>query len=171
MMNLLNIIPLHFPAPTVRMSRMYNNSRYCISHLYDGKTGEYICDAIEDTVRDENHNGILDNGEEKVFGETAIPCGRYYVTFRRTSLGIGRKAEDGVIPYVHDVPHFTHIRIHDGETEKNSEGCIILGFNKEPGKVVTSESVCLDFYRRMRYRPFWLEITDDFAAESESCDK
>lgn len=28
--------------------------------------------------------------------------------------------------------------------------------------MLNSESVCLDFYRRMRYRPFWLEITDDF---------
>ena len=160
--NIINIIPIRFPAPTINMRRKYDNGQYCIAHLYDGKTGEYICDAIEDTVRDENHNGIFDNGEKKIYGETAIPCGRYYVTFRRTGLTIGAKALKGLIPYVHDVPNFTNIRIHNGETEKDSEGCIILGQNKVKGKVLNSEYVCLDFYRRMRYRPFWLEITDDF---------
>lgn len=160
--NIVNTIPIRFPAPTIKMLRKYDNGRYCISHLYSRETGEYICDAIEDTVRDENHNGVFDNGEKKIYGETAIPCGRYYVTFRRTGCSIGTKAQKGLIPYVHDVPHFTNIRIHNGETEKDSEGCIILGQNKEKGKMLNSESVCLDFYRRVRYRPFWLEITDDF---------
>lgn len=162
MISILNYIPFRFLAPVVRMSRVYNNSHYCIAHLFDGKNGEYICDAIEDTVRDSNHNGVFDGGEQKVHAETAIPCGRYYVTFRKTGLAIGEKAKHGIIPYLHNVPHFTHIRIHNGLTEKNSEGCIILGQNKEKGKVLNSESVCLDFYQRMKYRPFWLEITDDF---------
>ena len=162
-MILLNHLPFHIPAPTVRMLRKYNNERYCISHLYDGKTGSYICDAIEDTVRDVNHNGRFDNGERKVYGETAIPCGRYYVTFCKTSLAIGAKAKSGCIPLIHDVPHFSYIRIHNGVDEKNSEGCIILGYNKEKGKVLDSESVCLQFYERMKYRPFWIEIIDDMA--------
>lgn len=145
------------------MSRQFNNEHYCISHIYDKQTGEYICDAIEDTVRDLNHNGRFDNGEVKVYGKTAIPCSRYYVTFRKTSLRIGLKAKNGCIPYVHNVPHFTHIRIHNGETEEDSKGCIILGLNKEKGKVQNSEEVCLAFYKRMRYKPFGLEISDDFA--------
>ncbi len=167
MRNLLNYIPIHFPAPTVRMRRMYNNERYCISHLFWGKKNEYLCDAIEDTVRDHNHNGKIDNDEEKIYGETAIPCGRYYVTFCRTSLAIGKKARYGCIPYVHKVHSFEHIRIHQGVDEKNSEGCIILGYNKEVGKMVNSEECCLMFYEKMRYRPFWLEITDDFATGEE----
>lgn len=163
MISILNILPFRFNGPVVRMIRKYNNDRYCISHLYDGESGEYICDAIEDTVRDANHNGIFDGEEKKINGETAIPCGRYYVSFRKTGLAIGLKAQNGRIPYIHDVPHFTHIRIHNGETEKNSEGCIILGSNKEKGKVLESETVCLNFYNRMKYRPFWLEISDEFA--------
>ena len=162
MINILNLLPFKLPAPTVNMIRKYNNDVYCISHLFDGKTGEYICDAIEDTVRDINHNGRLDNGEEKVYGETAIPCGRYYVTFRKTGLAIGSKAKYGCIPLLHDVPHFNLIRIHNGIDQKNSEGCIILGYNKIKGKVIESESVCLDFYQRMKYKPFWLEIKDSF---------
>lgn len=163
MLNLLNRIPLRLPAPTVWMRRIRNNERYCISRLYDGKTGEWICDAIEDTVRDDDHNGRIDHGEAKVYGETAIPCGRYYVTFAKTRLDIGKKARYGSIPLLHKVNSFTSIRIHPGETEKNSEGCILLGYNKEVGRMSDSDAVCLSFYERMRYRPFWLVITDDFA--------
>lgn len=162
MLNLLNRIPIGLPAPTVRMRRVANNERYCISHLYDGKTDAYICDAIEDTVRDDDHNGRIDHGEEKVYGETAIPCGKYYVTFNKTRLSIGQKARHGCIPLLHKVDSFSSIRIHPGETEKNSEGCILLGYNREPGRLSDSEAVCLSFYERMKYRPFWLVITDDF---------
>ena len=163
MLNLLNYIPMRLPAPTVRMHRISNNERYCISRLYDGKSGQWICDAIEDTVRDTDHNGYIDHGEEKMYGETAIPCGRYYVTFAKTSLDIGKKARYGCIPLLHKVDSFTHIRIHPGETEKNSEGCILLGYNEEAGRLADSETVCLSFYERMNYSPFWLVITDDFA--------
>ena len=162
MHNILNYIPFQLPAPTVRMRRLYHNNRYCISHLYYGKDETYICDAIEDTVRDHNHNGRIDDGEQKIYGETAIPCGRYYVTFRRTRLAIGQKARNGCIPLLHKVHSFTGIRIHPGEDETNSEGCIILGYNRIPGKVVDSEMCCLSFYEKMKYRPFWLEIIDDF---------
>lgn len=163
MYNLLNLLPFHVPSPTVKMRRKYHKDTYCISHLYIGKEERYFCDAIEDIVRDENHNGKIDNEEVKVYGETAIPCGRYYVTFNKTSLEIGKKARYGVIPYVHKVDSFLHIRIHNGEDEKNSEGCIILGYNKEPGKLVDSVDCCLAFFKEMKYRPFWIEITDDYA--------
>ena len=165
MLNPLNKIPLRLPAPTVKMQRIHNNERYCISRLYDGKTGQWICDALEDTVRDTNHNGRIDQDEKKIYGETAIPCGRYYVTFAKTRLDIGRKARYGCIPLLHNVNSFNHIRIHPGKTEKNSEGCILLGHIKEPGLLSDSETVCLSFYERMKYRPFWLVITDDFSGK------
>lgn len=161
MRNILNILPFRFPGPTVTMRRKYNKETYCISHLYYGKEDEYMCDAIEDCIRDTNHNGEFDGAETKVYGETAIPCGRYYVTFCKTRLTIGKKAKHGCIRYVHRVPSFTSIRIHPGETEKNSEGCIILGYNKAPGSVADSEEACLKFYNKLHYRPFWLVIIDD----------
>ena len=168
MLNLLNLLPFKLPAPTVKIRRKYHKDTYCISHLYIGKDEKYFCDAIEDVVRDSDHNGKIDNEEIKVYAETAIPCGRYYVTFNRTSLDIGQKAKHGCIPYLHNVHSFTHIRIHPGETEKNSSGCIILGYNKKPGMVIGSEECCLSFYEKMKYRPFWLEITDDYANDNDS---
>jgi len=165
MYNIINLIPFRLPAPTIKMRRKYNKENYCISHIYIGKEESYFCDAIEDVVRDLNHNGRIDGVEIKIYGETAIPCGRYYVTFNKTSLGIGHKSRYGVIPYVHNVPSFSHIRIHPGVNEKNSKGCIILGYNTQQGMVVNSEKCCLDFYEKMKYRPFWLEITDEFIDE------
>lgn len=165
MNNLLNLLPFRVPGPTVRMLRKYHKDTYCISHLYIGKEEKYFCDAIEDVVRDDNHNGKIDAGEEKVYGETAIPCGRYYVTFRKTSLKIGNLANHGRIPFIHNVNSFSHIRIHNGVDEKNSEGCIILGYNKKTGMVVDSMDCCLAFFKKMKYRPFWLEITDNYSNE------
>lgn len=165
MLPLANILPFKCSRVVVKLRRYFDNGRYCISRLYIGKDEKYYCDAIEDTVRDLNHNGLFDNGEEKIYGETAIPCGRYYVTFRKTGLPIGRNAKYGCIPYIHDVPNFTHIRIHNGESEKNSEGCIILGRRNGQGKVTDSETVCLQFFAKLRYKPFWLEIYDEFRAD------
>lgn len=42
------------------------------------------------------------------------------------------------LPYLHDVPHFSGILIHSGNSEKDSVGCIIVGINKVKGKVLDS---------------------------------
>lgn len=74
--------------------------------------GEHECWTLEDVVRP--------NGE-KVFGETAIPYGRYrvVVTF---SNRFQRE-----LPLLLDVPGFTGIRIHPGNTTANTDGCLLVG--------------------------------------------
>ena len=58
------------------LKRVYLGPSYTVGHLYvDGKR---ICETIEDKVRDYNKDGdLLDAGETKIFGETAIPYGKY----------------------------------------------------------------------------------------------
>ena len=41
--------------------------------------GVYYCDTLEDPNRDLNKNGVFDNGEQKVYGNTCIPYGTYKV--------------------------------------------------------------------------------------------
>lgn len=95
--------------------------------------GERVCDTIEDKNRDLNRDGDLnDKGEGKVYGETAIPFGRYEVV-----LNISPKFKRR-LPRLLNVKHFEGILIHRGNTVKDTHGCIIVGENKVKGKVINS---------------------------------
>ena len=59
------------------VQRIAQKQTYTIGRLY--VDGERYCDTLEDKVRDINRNGVFDNGEKKVYGETAIPFGKYEI--------------------------------------------------------------------------------------------
>lgn len=112
------------------LKRIALRESYTIGRLYvDGK---YFCDVIEDKVRDTNKNGVFDGAEKKVYGETAIPYGTYPVT---VSYSPKFKRE---LPLLEGVPYFEGIRIHRGNSAKDSAGCLIVGENKVVGKVINS---------------------------------
>lgn len=107
--------------------------------------GQPVCDTIEDRDRDANRNGRLDGNEVKVYGETAIPNGRYRVTLDHSpkfSPRYGGKR----IPFVHDVPGFSGVRIHTGNTAADSLGCIIVGMRVGAGVVADSKAT---FFNRV----------------------
>ena len=91
-----------------------------------------FCETLEDVNRDINRNGKFDNGEAKVYGDTCIPYGKYKVT---VTYSPKFKRE---LPEILGVNSFSGIRIHRGNTEQDSAGCIILGENKVKGKVINS---------------------------------
>ncbi len=142
----------------VEIRRIVFNGKYTEGKLYIGN--EYFCDTLEDPCRDDNHNGWFDGGETKVAGDTCIPCGTYKVTFEATTLGLARRAKGGLIPLLHDVPSFTSVRIHQGNTTKDTRGCILLGRRDAMGHVADSTDTCLAFFGRMDYSPFELTIRD-----------
>ena len=111
------------------LKRIALRPTYTIGKLYiDGK---YFCDTCEDCVRDTNKNGWFDE-EKKVYGETAIPYGTYKVI-----LSMSNRFKR-VLPLLLDVPEFSGIRIHSGNTADDSLGCILVGENKQVGKVLNS---------------------------------
>ena len=103
------------------VNRIFKASTYTIGEL--SVDGNYICDTLEDRVRPTG---------EKVYGETAIPYGTYTVT-----LSYSNRFKR-ILPEILNVPHFLGIRIHKGNTEQDSAGCIIVGENKVKGKVINS---------------------------------
>lgn len=115
----------------IKLARRYLKETYTIGALFID--GLWVCDTIEDRVRDLNRDGDLeDNGEQKVSRLTAIPYGTYQV-----ELSMSPKFTR-LLPLVKGVPHFTGIRIHRGNTADDSSGCILPGENKQPGRVINS---------------------------------
>jgi hypothetical protein len=96
---------------------------------------ELLFNTLEDKVRDYNKDGdLLDEGEEKVYAETAIPYGRYKVVVR-FSPGMKR-----FLPLLIGVKHFEGILIHRGAHIGNSQGCILVGYNSEVGRLTGGET-------------------------------
>ena len=125
------------------LKRIALRSEYTIGKLY--VDGEYVCDAIEDTVRDLDKDGKFANGEVKIPGKTAIPYGRYEITMKVKSPKYSNfskyswaKKYDGYLPRLLNVPHFDGVLIHVGNSALDSEACVLVGENKVVGKVINS---------------------------------
>jgi len=84
--------------------------------------------SLEDVVRD-----------VKIKGETAIPYGTYEVI---TNYSMRFKK---VMPLLLNVPGFDGIRIHSGNTKADTEGCILLGYDKLPDRIGNSRAAFEDF--------------------------
>ncbi len=87
--------------------------------------GRKVCDTLEPHCIDWSK-------DKKVKGKTAIPEGRY-----RVKMSMSRKFGKHM-PYLMDVPNFNGVMIHQGNTPKNTQGCIIVGYNTIRGLVLKS---------------------------------
>jgi len=86
----------------------------------DGKFFAYTC---EDVVR---------APAVKVPGQTAIPAGKYSVSLTRSARF------KKVLPLLANVPNFSVVRIHSGNTSVDTEGCVLVGLGKENGSITKS---------------------------------
>lgn len=122
----------------IKLKRIALKKDYTIGKLYIDDV--YFCDTLEDSVRDLNKNGKFDNGEKKIYSQTAIPYGTYEVKW--TYSPRFKK----YTPQLMNVPSFEGIRIHAGSYSKDTEGCILLGENKKVGMVLNSRVTINKFY-------------------------
>lgn len=81
------------------------------------------CYTLEDVVR-----------EAKIKGETAIPAGRYRITLEDSP----RFGPDTLT--VHGVPNFIGVRIHAGNTHKDTEGCPLVGQGRQITTITNSRA-------------------------------
>ena len=90
-----------------------------------------FCDTLEPPRRNLLNGGKWDK-RLKVKGMTAIPEGRYLMRFTY-SPKFGKR-----LFQLMDVPLFDGIRIHSGNSVKDTQGCILVGENRVKGMVVNS---------------------------------
>ena len=104
--------------------------RQVMDEYLPGTADDYFCDTLEPTWRD------YANGAYKVKGRSAIPEGRYAVV-----ISFSPKFKQW-LPILLGGPEFNRkwqgIRIHAGNTAADTEGCILVGKNREVGKVLDS---------------------------------
>lgn len=113
------------------LNRIAKKAKYTIGKLYIND--KYFCDTLEDTDRGLTQSMTEQQiGSKKVYGETAIPTGTY-----RIIISYSNKFKKQM-PLLLNVPGFAGIRIHSGNTEKDSLGCVLVGKNKAVGKVLES---------------------------------
>lgn len=123
------------------LERRWQKDAYTVGRLY--VNGELFCNTMEDRDRGLTNDMSLEEIKtRKVYGETAIPRGRYRISMRRKSPKYSQKNQykkcDGYLPYLRDVPGFSGVLIHIGNWPQDSCGCILVGENKVKGGVVNS---------------------------------
>jgi hypothetical protein len=97
--------------------------------------GVFECYTLEDVVRQ----------GPKVFGKTAIPTGTYKVIVNMSNRF------KRLLPLLIGVSEFEGVRIHPGNTDADTEGCILLGRVKGDNAIYNS---------KLAFNPFFDKIKD-----------
>jgi len=114
------------------LKRFEFGDTYTIGRLYVNNV--YQCFTLEDAVRD-----------TKIAGTTAIGEGTFKVVITRSN----RFGKD--MPLLLNVPNYEGVRIHSGNTSKDTEGCIILGETWDKGDFVGGSRVAYNkFFTKLK---------------------
>lgn len=113
------------------MTRTTRTNRSTISDLtVDGK---FECFVLEDKDRGLQQGMPLSELTAlKIKTKTAIPSGRYEIV-----ISFSDRFQK-MLPLLLDVPAFAGIRIHPGNTDADTEGCLLPGKTKSPDMVGSS---------------------------------
>ena len=104
--------------------------------------GVFECHTLEDVVREVAGNPV---SAWKIAGATAIPAGTYQVVID-FSPHFGR-----IMPHLLSVPGFDGIRIHSGNTDADTEGCILLGqYETSPDFIGSSRAAFDAFFPKLQ---------------------
>jgi hypothetical protein len=136
----------------LELKRIARKPTYTIGRLYvDGK---YLCDTLEDKDRGLRQDMVLAEIKRiKVMHQTAIPAGTYKVIVNMSP------AKQRLLPRLLDVPGFEGILMHRGNTDADSSGCVLVGENKQVGKVLNStkyELALVDLLKNEKNITIWI---------------
>jgi hypothetical protein len=88
--------------------------------------GGFFCYTLEDKDRK------LEDGGEKVYGETAIPRGTY-----KLAITYSNRFKQQM-PLLMDVSQFEGVRIHPGNTKEDTHGCLLVGTTYSNKRITNS---------------------------------
>lgn len=133
------------------IERRYFKPTYTIGKLL--VEGMPLCDVLEDKDRDLTSDmPTAEIYKKKTYGQTAIPYGRYEVRLTYSPKYATRPwaaKYKGLIPEIMEVPGFSNVRLHVGNSSADTSGCPLCGENKVVGRLVNSTQAfydLMDFY-------------------------
>lgn len=123
----------------LKLIRKYRKTDYTIGILYINN--KYFCEILEDIDRGLKDSMSLEEIKKiKIKDQTCIPYGKYQILMTYSPK------YKKIMPLVNNVKGFEGIRIHSGNTNKDTSGCLLPGFNKIKGQVINSRETFNKLY-------------------------
>jgi len=116
----------------LKLEREIFTNKSTLGSLY--VDGVFQCYVLEDVTRLPN---------VKVQNETAIPYGTYDVIINMSNRFKKR------MPLLLNVPMFSGVRIHSGNTDKDTEGCLLTGTSRAKDVVTSSRTAFDALFKKM----------------------
>lgn len=115
----------------IEVKRLHRTDNSTIGELtIDGK---FECYTLEDIERD-----------VKIKGETAIAKGTYKVIINQSNRF------KRLLPLLINVPNFEGVRIHAGNSNHDTEGCILVGQNRSLDYITKSRKAFDSLFTKMQ---------------------
>jgi hypothetical protein len=115
----------------ITVKRLYKTENSTIGELL--VDGLFECFTLEDKER-----------EVKIKGETAIPKGTYKVIINESNR-FKRQ-----LPLLLNVPNFEGVRIHSGNSNHDTEGCILVGQSRNKNYIGQSRKAFEKLFKKMQ---------------------
>jgi len=116
----------------IAIKRLHKTDNSTIGELtIDGK---FECYTLEDKERE----------FVKIKGETAIPTGTYKVIINESNRF------KRLLPLLIAVPNFEGVRIHAGNSNHDTEGCILVGMNRSVDYITKSRKAFESLLKKMQ---------------------
>ena len=113
------------------LKRLYRTENSTIGELTID--GQFECFTLEDKERD-----------VKIKGETAIPRGAYSIIINKSNRF------KRLLPLLLDVKTFEGVRIHSGNTNHDTEGCILVGQTRNKDFIGQSRKAFDKLFKKMQ---------------------
>jgi hypothetical protein len=115
----------------ITIKRLYKTDTSVVGELL--VNGVWECFTLEDVER-----------PVKIKGETAIPKGTYRVIINESNR-FKRQ-----LPLLLDVPGFEGVRIHSGNSNHDTEGCILVGQTRNKNYIGQSRKAFDKLFKKMQ---------------------